>query len=298
MQEKKQSRSLSQPPRNKHPQGVHTATRQAEPGKSPQNATDPNNHVRLNKALADAGICSRRKADEKIFAGLVQVNGEVVQNPGTQVNPQTDSILCEGKNLTKPAGEAPCWLMLHKPAGVVATASDPEGRPTVLNHVPPEYSHLRLYPVGRLDFFSEGLLLLTNDGPLAHRLTHPRWHIPREYAVTVRLPKGWGKKELEQALHPMRHGMTLAEGEKLAPVDVTVTQENAPSASGLVFVLFMVLHQGINRQIRRMCRDAGLTVLKLIRLSQGPLSLGDLQPGACRPLSPMELAALKNAAGM
>ncbi len=254
--------------------------------------------VRLNKALADAGICSRRKADEKIFAGLVRVNGQIVLSPGIQVNPARDTIECEGKALIAPAGEAPCWLMLHKPTGVVATAQDPQGRPTVLAHVPPAFQHLRLYPVGRLDFFSEGLLLLTNDGPLAHRLTHPKWHIPREYRVIVRLTKGFSRKNLDQALETMRHGMTLAEGEILAPVEVSVLEENAPSTSGLVFSLSMVLHQGINRQIRRMCRDTGLTVLKLTRISQGPLQLGDLPSGQCRPLSPAELTALQKAVGL
>ena len=139
--------------------------------------------VRLNKALADAGLCSRRKADELIFAGRVTVNGMAADSPGLRVG-ASDLVEVDGRPVrlraqgaaVGKAGEAhwtPCWLMLHKPVGVVSTASDPEGRRTVLDFVPPAWKGRRLFPVGRLDYFSEGLILLTDDGELAHRLRHP-----------------------------------------------------------------------------------------------------------------------------
>ena len=176
--------------------------------------------------------------------------------------------------------------MLNKPVQVVCTVSDPEGRPTVLGCLPQSYKGLRLYPVGRLDYFSEGLLLLTNDGQLAQRLTHPRHHQPKTYEVLVRgtVP--------EAALKTMRRGMRLAEGEDLLPVDVTAQ----PAAGNTM--LQMVLRQGFNRQIRRMCRDLGLTVLRLCRVAQGALYIGNLASGKVRPLTDAEIAKLRESAGL
>lgn len=255
--------------------------------------------MRLNKAIADAGLCSRRKADDLIFAGKVAVNGIVAESPGVRVIAGKDKVELEGKPVSLRGGEAePCWLMINKPVEVVATASDPEGRRTVLDLVPAEWREHRLYPVGRLDYFSEGLLLLTDDGELAHRLTHPRWHLPRVYEVRVRPVKG--NVVPDAALSVMRKGMTLMEGEKLAPVEVRVLDTDHRHSPGgrtdmREIVLEMVLHQGINRQIRRMCRDLNLTVLRLRRLRQGPLALGDLATGAARPLTEQELSALRKA---
>lgn len=254
--------------------------------------------VRLNKALADAGLCSRRKADELVFAGAVHVNGRVADSPGLRVRPGRDTVEVGGRPVTLrgAAGERPepCWLMLHKPVGVVATARDPEGRRTVLDFVPPPWTTRRLYPVGRLDFFSEGLLLLTDDGELAHRLTHPRWHLPRVYEVRVRSESGAGS--LSKTLETMRRGMTLVEGERLAPVKADVMEAGGGREPGALFRL--TLHQGVNRQIRRMCRDLGLTVLRLKRVGQGPLNLGDLPAGGLRSLRRDEVAALRRAVGL
>jgi 23S rRNA pseudouridine2605 synthase len=246
--------------------------------------------TRLNKTLADAGLCSRRRADEHIFAGEVTVNGRVAKNPGLRVAPG-DSILFRGEPLDRGKKNGPRWLMLHKPVEVVATAKDPQGRRTVLDLIPPEWRGRRFYPVGRLDYFSEGLLLLTDDGDLAHRLMHPRWHLPRVYHARVR-PAGEEREKTvpRAALDAMRRGMTLREGERLAPVEVRVLPHN-----GAGILLEMTLRQGVNRQIRRMCRDLGLTVLRLKRVRQGPLELGSLPPGAARPLSPEEVAALRRA---
>lgn len=252
---------------------------------SPQTAADADVAigVRLNKAIAATGLCSRRKADELILSGRVSVDGKPEPNPGRQVLP-FESIAVDGRVLAAP--QSYTYLMLNKPVHVVCTVSDPEGRPTVLDCLPPEYKALRLYPVGRLDYFSEGLLLLTNDGQLAQRLTHPRHHQPKTYEVLVRgaAPEG--------ALKTMRRGMRLAEGEDIMPVDVTAQ----PVAGNTL--LQMVLRQGLNRQIRRMCRDLGLTILRLCRVAQGALRLGDLASGKARPLTDAEVARLRESAGL
>ncbi|WP_083521976.1 pseudouridine synthase [Desulfovibrio fairfieldensis] len=242
------------------------------------------NGVRLNKAIAAAGLCSRRKADELILAGQVRINGTLEENPARRVLPG-DRIAVNDRELA--AAQEYYYLLLHKPVQTVCTVNDPEGRPTVMAYLPPEVRHLRLYPVGRLDYFSEGLLLLTNDGELAQRLTHPRHHQPKTYEVLIRgsVP--------ETALAVMRRGMRLDEGQALLPVDVEAkTAENGNT------LLRMVLRQGVNRQIRRMCRDLGLTILRLRRVAQGPLALGSLKPGAARALAPGEVAGLRQSVGL
>ncbi|MEW5772706.1 MAG: pseudouridine synthase [Thermodesulfobacteriota bacterium] len=243
--------------------------------------------VRINKALAQAGVCSRRAADELVAAGRVLVNGVPAQ-PGQAVDPARDRVEVDGRPVDLvPAGTASFVLMLHKPVRTVTTARDPEGRPTVFDLLPEKYRSRRLVHVGRLDFFSEGLLLLTDDGELCNRLTHPRRHLPRVYEVTVRGPVP------EKALAAMRAGMTLAEGERLAPAQADIL-ETGPGRS----VLRLVLGQGLNRQIRRMCRDLDLTVLKLVRVALGPLELGALRPGEARPLTDRELDALRRSVGL
>ncbi len=247
--------------------------------------------IRLNKALADAGVCSRRAADELVFSGAVRVNGQTVLSPGTRIGPQ-DTLEVHGRPVSRgQAGEMRCWLMLNKPVHVVSTASDPEGRRTVLDFVPGELKGLRLYPVGRLDYFSEGLLILTNDGELANRLMHPRWHLSKTYRVLVRPERE--NMDVRDALDVMRSGMRLAEGEELAPVECRQIPWK-----GRGILLELVLRQGVNRQIRRMCRDLSLTVLRLRRIKEGPLSLGDLREGAVRHLRPDEIAALRRAVGL
>ncbi len=236
--------------------------------------------LRLNKAIAQSGLCSRRKADALILAGRVRVNNQVETNPARHVHLPTDVLSLDGHTLD--ASHHPVYVLFHKPVHVVCTLSDPEGRSTILNVLPEQYKTTRLYPVGRLDYFSEGLLLLTNDGQLAQRLMHPRYHQPKTYEVLVR-----GSVHVS-SLKTMRHGMCLAEGDRLAPVQVSAIA--LPSGDT---VLRMVLHQGLNRQIRRMCRDLGLTILRLRRVAQGVLHLGDLPCGAARPLTDTELNALR-----
>jgi 23S rRNA pseudouridine2605 synthase len=246
--------------------------------------------LRLNKALAGAGCCSRRQADALIAAGRVTVNGQVVTEPGIRIDPGRDTLTLDGRSVSVAREGRPplLTLLLHKKPGVVTTAHDPQGRPTVFDDLPAPYRNQRLFSVGRLDFFSEGLLLLTTDGELAFRLAHPRWHVPKRYRVTVR---GRVSPEL---FATMARGMTLAEGEQLAPVRARLENRLGPDR----FVLEMELGQGVNRQIRRMCRDLGLTVLRLVRVSQGTLSLGNLPPGKCRELTTGELAALRQTVGL
>ncbi len=235
--------------------------------------------IRLNKYIAGTGFCSRRKADELIEQGRVRLNGAPAAQ-GMRVRP-SDRVTVDGKPCE--SQETRICLMLHKPVQVVSTVSDPQGRRTVLDFVPEEYRHLRLYPVGRLDYLSEGLLLLTNDGELAHFLMHPGNCQNKVYRVAVR------GKVPDETIARMRGGMTLAEGDVTAPVEIEATL----TASGNT-ILTLTLHQGLNRQIRRMCRDTGLTILKLKRIAEGPLRLGSLAPGKIRRLSEEEIARLKD----
>lgn len=242
--------------------------------------------MRLNKALAQAGVCSRRNADELIRSGRVTVNGRPA-DLGTAVRPGVDDIRVDGRPVGSPGAGEHLYFILNKPIETVTTAKDPQGRKTVLDLMRPQADGRRLFPVGRLDYFSEGLLILTTDGDLANRLMHPRWHQPKLYRVTVR-----GDAD-ESTLAAMRAGMTLAEGETLAPVKARLVRKDARSS-----VLELELIQGVNRQIRRMCRDLGLTILKLVRVAQGPLKLGTLATGASRPLTDDEVAALKRSVGL
>jgi 23S rRNA pseudouridine2605 synthase len=252
--------------------------------KAPQSSSAPGadgkffmNSIRLNKALARAGVCSRRKADEFIAAGMVSVNGAVIAELGARVRPDQDAVFLNGRPVSL-AESSFSYLLLHKPIMVLSTVRDPQGRATVLDLLPPALQGKRLYPVGRLDYFSEGLLLLSDDGSLTHRLTHPAFHLPRIYEVLLR------ETPRRDQIARMRSGMVLAGGERLAPIRVDSLSPKT---------LRLTLVQGINRQIRRMCRDLGLTILKLLRTGFGPLALGNLAVGLCRPLSPQEIAALR-----
>ncbi|MDE6734215.1 MAG: rRNA pseudouridine synthase [Desulfovibrio sp.] len=240
---------------------------------------------RLNKAIAASGLCARRKADELIFAGRVSVDGTTETNPGRRVGPN-EIISVDGKPLTRKQEFA--YLLLNKPVGTVCTVSDPQGRPTVMDILPENARGLGLFPVGRLDFFSEGLLLLTNDGDLANRLTHPRHHVDKTYEVLVRGPVP------EQALETMRTGMRLSDGTPLLPV--AASRMEGGDVRGTL--LRLVLRQGVNRQIRRMCEDLGLTILRLKRVAQGILCLDNLKPGETRVLKPEEVRALRKSAGL
>jgi pseudouridine synthase len=237
---------------------------------------------RLQKILAAAGYGSRRTCEEIIRQGRVQVNGRLVTEMGTKVDPHRDEIRVDGAPLSSP--EEKVYLILHKPPGYISTVHDPWGRPTVLDLVP---HRRRLYPVGRLDAESEGLLLLTNDGQLTHRLTHPRYEHEKEYLVLV---EGHPSKTV---LSQLRRGVNLEEG-RTAPAEVSRAsrKEGLETPPGATW-LRMVIHEGRKRQIRRMCAVVGHPVQRLIRVRMGSIELGDLPVGGYRSLSAKEIRRLR-----
>jgi len=238
---------------------------------------------RLQKIIAAAGIASRRKAEELIQSGLVSVNGKTVTELGSKADPAVDSIRVNQKLLKGPERQE--YVALNKPRGYVTTVSDPEGRPTVMELV---RSNARLYPIGRLDFNSEGLLLLTNDGELAHKLMKAASHIPKTYLVKVAgLPA-------EEQLRHLRAGVSIAEERdpkrrvRTASAQIRVIKEADNPW------LEVTLHEGRNRQIRKMFEEIGHHVEKIRRVRYGPLQL-DLPPGESRSLTPREISQLKHA---
>lgn len=237
---------------------------------------------RLQKLIARAGKASRRAAEELIVAGRVSVNGLVVTQLGSRADPQRDEIRVDGLPLE--FSQTRMVLLLNKPKGCVTTLSDPEGRATVKDFLPS--TEERLFPVGRLDYDAEGLLLLTNDGLLANGLQHPRYGVTKTYEVKV---KGHPQ---EESLRRLREGVVLDEG-RTAPSEVEVIRL-LPHAAWLR----IVLHQGWNRQIKRMGESVGHSVLKIRRVAYGPLTLGKLQPGQSRWLKPNEIQELEKVAGV
>jgi len=239
--------------------------------------------IRLNKFLAAAGVCSRRKADRLISSGRVFVSGNKITELGSKVDPGKDRVEVEGFGPVGDTAPRPVYIMLNKPVRVISSVHDPQKRKTVMDFIPEKIRESRVYPVGRLDYFSQGLILLTNDGKLAHKLTHPGFEHPKTYHLDIR------EQVPEKVLEKMRSGMVLKEGEELAAVEVKKIFAGKEKTR-----LEMVLRQGINRQIRRMCRDAELTILKLERIAHSGVNLGDLAPGKWRYLSPEETEILKN----
>lgn len=241
--------------------------------------------LRLNRFIAASGFCSRRKADALILNGRVAVNGNVQMNPAVKVSDR-DEISVDGVLLSSPAPFV--YVLLNKPVGIVSTMADPEGRGTVCDLLEASLREIRPVPVGRLDYFSEGLLLMTNDGELAFRLAHPRYQQPKVYEVIIR-----GQVE-GRKLEIMRGGMSLDDGVKLLPVKVKAFSHGKDNT-----LLRMELRQGLNRQIRRMCESLGLTILKLKRVAHGILRLDErLKPGRYRLLESGEIKALRQSVGL
>jgi 23S rRNA pseudouridine2605 synthase len=228
---------------------------------------------RLQKILAQAGLGSRRACEELIAAGRVRLNGEVA-TLGTRADPEHDTIEVDGAVLGVRQGLV--HYLLNKPPGVVTTASDPQGRPVVVDLVPADP---RVYPVGRLDAATEGLLLLTNDGGLAHRLTHPSFGVEKEYLAEVE------GKPSRGALRRLREGVELEDG------------PTAPAKASLVgdSTLRITIHEGRNRQVRRMCEAVGHPVVRLVRVRIGPLVDHRLSPGEWRELTQREVRDLERA---
>jgi len=230
--------------------------------------------VRLAKFLAHGGVASRRKAEEIIGKGLVTVGGEVVTDPARDVG-EGDDVRVNGAPVAAEAREV--WAV-NKPLGVVSTAREPGSRTPVVDLVETE---ARLYPVGRLDADSSGLLLLTNDGELANRLTHPRYEVPKTYGVRLKAPIG------DRDLERLKSGVDLEDG-PTAPAQVKRLGKQE---------IEIVLREGRNRQVRRMLEAVGNEVMALRRVRFGPLRLGGLKEGAARRLSDNEIAQLREAAG-
>ena len=236
---------------------------------------------RLQKILAASGVASRRKAEEIITAGRVTVNGRLVTELGSKADASADTICVDGQPL-KPAGQL-LYFMLHKPKGYVTTVSDPEGRRTVIELM--SGVRERLYPVGRLDYASEGLLLMTNDGALAQQLTKAAGHVPKTYRVKIS-----GKPD-EKTVQRLRDGVTITLDDgrrvKTSPAKISLV-EDAPNPWYEI-----ILIEGRNRQIRRMFDHVGFRVEKIKRTRLGPLIL-DVAPGKFRPLTETEVAQLKS----
>jgi 23S rRNA pseudouridine2605 synthase len=233
---------------------------------------------KLQKFLSTAGVASRRHAEVIISQGRVTVNGKVA-TLGMRVVP-TDKVRVGGVEV---GPQAPRFFMLNKPTGVVTTLDDPQGRPTVATLVPDD---VRVYPVGRLDIDTSGLLLLTNDGEIAHRLMHPSYGVTKTYRVLVR--GGVAEKTARQ----LAEGIELEDG-MTAPAQARVVDAGAQQS-----VLELTIHEGRNRQVRRMCDAVGHPVIELVRIAYGPLTLAGLAPGASRPLQDAEIRRLRKAAGL
>jgi len=239
--------------------------------------------IRLQKILADLGVASRRKSEAMIEEGRVMVNGKVAEI-GQKADPDLDHIKLDGKLLTRRPGPK-VYYAFHKPRGVVSTLEDPQERPSVGDYL--RKIKARVYPVGRLDFDSEGLLLLTNDGDFTHEVLHPAKKIPKVYQVKV-------KGVLSDAdIEPLEKGIYLEDG-KTAPAKVKKLRKAKENSW-----IEMTIHEGRKRQIRRMLYRVGHSVLRLVRVKVGGIELGGLAPGEMRPLTPKEIEKirLKSAGG-
>ena len=232
--------------------------------------------MRLQKYLAQCGVASRRHAEEMILDGLVSVNGQVITQMGVQVE-ESDEVRVKGEIVLPEAVKK--YVLYHKPIGEVTTVSDPEGRPTVMQHFT-DYP-VRLYPVGRLDFDSEGLLLLTNDGDLADKMMHPSNEVDKTYLARVT-----GNVTLE-SIRELRMGVML-DDHKTSPARARIIKEET-----FATVVLVTIHEGRNRQVRRMFEAVGHRVLMLRRVKFGPLELGNLKRGQWRELTDAEVNALK-----
>jgi pseudouridine synthase len=239
--------------------------------------------MRLNKFLAHAGVCSRRQADRWIAEGRVSVNGRVVFELGEKIDPGTDRVQANGKPV-RSVEERPVYILLNKPAGRVVSVSDPFGRPTVmdlLKHLPS-----RVYPVGRLDLDTEGALLLTNDGELALRLTHPRFGVVKVYEARV------DGEPREADLEKVRHGL-FHEGRRTAPARIMLVRRSHRHAT-----LKLEIHEGRKREIRKVFEAIGFPVASLVRTEFAGLTLDELKPGQWRYLHTAEVRRLRKLAGL
>jgi pseudouridine synthase len=243
---------------------------------------------RLQKVLSQAGVASRRLSEELITQGRVQVNGVTVTELGTKADPDSDEIKVDGRRIH--AQKRKRYILLHKPRGYITTRSDPQGRPTVLDLLRGVREYI--YPVGRLDYDSEGLLLLTNDGDLAARLTHPRHEVDKVYEAKVR-----GVPD-EHVLERLARGVTI-EGRRTAPAKVRLVDPPKKfSSENEQTRIELAIHEGRQRQVRKMFDAVGHPVVRLTRVRIGPISDPAMPPGHWRELTPEEVARLQRAAGL
>jgi 23S rRNA pseudouridine2605 synthase len=233
--------------------------------------------VRLQKLIASTGLSSRRKAEMLIAAGRVLVNGKVVTELGTKVDPERDHVKVDGKHLE--SAQPFVYLILNKPKNVMSTLDDPGGRTTVKNFL--RGVSVRVFPVGRLDFDSEGLMLLTNNGDLAQALLHPRYHVPKTYLIKVK------KILTDEEIKKLERGIRLEDG-MTGPAYVKKVKKAEQNSW-----LEITIREGRKHQVRRMLEAVGHPVIKLLRVRMGPLSLGDLPPGEFRFLTDREANALR-----
>ena len=244
--------------------------------------TDDEGLVRLQKLLAQSGVASRRKCEELMLAGLVEVDGEVVTRLGTKVDPRTAVVRVDGRRL--PPVSEHVYLVLNKPRGVVSTMSDPQGRPTLSDYVGDRDE--RLFHVGRLDTDTEGLILLTNDGDFAQRMAHPSYEVEKTYVAEV-------EGVLTRAtLQRLRQGVQLEDG----PVQVEAVKVR--SSHGERSIVELVIHEGRNRIVRRLLDHVGHPVRQLTRTQIGPVRLAGLRQGSLRELEDREVGALLDRAGL
>lgn len=255
----------------------------AERGPAPRAGRPTGEAMRLNRYLALCGTAARRQAMELVFAGRVTVNGQVVDEPSRLVRRGVDTVEVDGERVRPPRH----WVhyAFHKPRGLLVTAEDEYGRPAIGREL--RGVRERVFPIGRLDKTSEGLLLLTNHGDLAHALLHPRFRIERIYRVTV------SPRPRPGQLARMSAGVPLGRGERSSPIGVQVKRAAGGSA-----VLSLLLREGKKREVRRICRAVGLRVLRLRRVQFAGIRLGDLPAGELRPLTPLEVRHLETLTGL
>ncbi|MFA6963676.1 MAG: pseudouridine synthase [Patescibacteria group bacterium] len=234
--------------------------------------------IRINKYLSESGVCSRRQADEHILAGKISINGQVSRELGVKIDSDKDEVLFDGKKIEK--SDSLVYFAFYKPKGVVTTSDDEQGRKTVLDFFP---ASPRIYPVGRLDQYSEGLVILTNDGDLTQKLTHPSFKHEKEYVAEARTGKLDPHVGSIQIVKMFTNGLYI-DTKRMYADKVIVINENPESK---LITLNMVLHTGYNRQIRRMCDKIGLQVVKLVRTRVAKLSLESLglEPGESKEIN-------------
>lgn len=233
--------------------------------------------IRLDKFVANAGVSSRREIKHLLKTETLTVNGKRVTESGTRIHPEKDNILLNGKKITKPGF---VYYLLNKPMGYISTTADEYGRDNVISLID---TTQRIYPIGRLDKDTHGLIILTNDGEITHKLTHPRYHVPKVYRLII------AEKPTDRQVNLFQTGILLEDGITL-PAEIQVASSSKQNTT-----LLVTLHEGRNRQIRRMCEAVGIDLLDLERISFGPIKLGSLPTGEYRKLSEKEIASLKKA---